>query len=59
MQTIENPQRYLEEDEIDLRELGRTIWSHKFGIAIFSFWSLLRLFCLRLANQMNMSQKRF
>lgn len=37
MQTIENPQRYLEEDEIDLRELGRTIWSHKFGIAIFSF----------------------
>ena len=37
MQTIENQQRHLEEDEIDLRELGRTIWSNKWKIIIFSF----------------------
>jgi uncharacterized protein involved in exopolysaccharide biosynthesis len=37
MQTIENHKNYIEEDEIDLRELGRTIWSHKFGILVFSF----------------------
>ena len=49
---MENTQNYIEEDEIDLKELFNTIWNNKFQIAIFTFvvTSLTIVYTLSIPN---------